>query len=260
MYTHPKGFLVALEGGEGTGKSTTAQLMYDYLKEQGQDVILVREPGSSPVGQAIRATIMEHRTMELETEIALFIAAKVELLRKTILPALEAGKLVIADRFTGSLFTYQGVMRGYGIGPLIEKLAAFEATLSPNLTVLMMCDQNVSVERLRRRQAAGGEFNSFDTLDLDKHVRLQEAYRTAYRELNSRYPHHAVREFDTTDVEIPEMVPAVTTAVAEALHKHRELYRAVETCLAAKQPTPRAHIRGIIDTSNPAVNGVADHG
>ena len=243
MHMHPKGFLVALEGGEGTGKSTAAQMMYEFFQER-MDVVLVREPGSSEVGQAIRETIMNHRSMELETEIALFIAAKVELLRKTILPALDAGKLVIADRFTGSLFTYQGIVRGYGIDPLMRKLGAFDALLAPNLSVFMTCRPEESVERLRRRRGAGGEFNSFDTLDVLKHADLQDAYRKSFRELQARYPHHPFYEFDTTDVEIPEMVPSITNVVMESLYRHRELVRAIDVIDKPQLTDPEATVNG----------------
>ena len=112
--TRTSGLFVTFEGIDGSGKSTQARLLADHLAAQGHDVVLTREPGGSPGAEEIRALVLQGDPdrWSAQTEILLFTAARRDHLERTIRPALEAGKIVICDRFADSTRMYQGLSRG----------------------------------------------------------------------------------------------------------------------------------------------------
>src|SRR4030095_10370649 len=108
------GFFISFEGSEGCGKSTQIRLLVELLSAAGKMPVLVREPGSTPIGESIRHLLQhsaEGRSMEPETALLLFAASRAQLVRQKILPALNAGRIVISDRFLDSTTVYQGVAR-----------------------------------------------------------------------------------------------------------------------------------------------------
>ena len=109
-----KGLFISFEGIDGSGKSTQARLLADHLRGEGREVVLTREPGGSPGAEEIRALVLQGDPdrWSAHTEILLFTAARRDHLERTILPALEAGKVVICDRFADSTRMYQGLSRG----------------------------------------------------------------------------------------------------------------------------------------------------
>jgi len=112
-----KGFLVSLEGPEGAGKTSVLETLLPILKEKGVEVLTTREPGGVLIGEKIRQVILDpsHTQMDPKTELLLYIASRRQHLVEKVLPALEAGKLVIMDRFIDSSVAYQGFGRGLDI-------------------------------------------------------------------------------------------------------------------------------------------------
>nr|CAA9364464.1 MAG: Thymidylate kinase [uncultured Nocardioidaceae bacterium] len=108
-----RGVFVALEGGEGAGKSTQSRRLRDWLVTRGHDVLLTREPGGTPVGAALRAIVLEPATGDLSprTEALIYAADKAEHVDTVVLPALAAGVVVITDRYVDSTLAYQGAGR-----------------------------------------------------------------------------------------------------------------------------------------------------
>src|SRR4051812_33338883 len=108
------GRLITLEGGEGAGKSTLLAAVRELLAERGRDVIVTREPGGTPVGEAMRTLLLDPTNKGLcaETELLLMFAARAQLVREVIQPALAAGRWVLSDRFTDASYAYQGGGRG----------------------------------------------------------------------------------------------------------------------------------------------------
>jgi dTMP kinase len=104
-----KGVLISFEGVDGSGKSTQARLLYDHLRQLKYPVLFIREPGGTPISEAIRIILLDNanRHMSARTELLLFLASRAELVDKVISPALKQGKIVITDRFSDSTLAYQ---------------------------------------------------------------------------------------------------------------------------------------------------------
>lgn len=113
-----KGTFITFEGCEGAGKSTQIRLLSQYLAERGKECVVTREPGGSAISEAIRAVILDGKNTAMtdECEALLYAAARAQHLSDTVLPALEAGKTVLCDRYIFSSFAYQGYGRGLGMG------------------------------------------------------------------------------------------------------------------------------------------------
>jgi dTMP kinase len=127
--TSQTGFFITFEGSEGCGKTTQIDLLVNTLATAGITPVLVREPGGTPIGESIRHLLqhsMESHKMTAETELLLFAASRAQLVRQTILPALEAGAIVISDRFLDSTTVYQGVARRISEG-IVESINQFAA-------------------------------------------------------------------------------------------------------------------------------------
>lgn len=111
-----KGKFITFEGGEGVGKSTQVRLLMEYLEQTNQPAVLVRQPGGTPISEKIRAILLspESTDMTPECEAYLYAAARAQLLKEVVIPALDAGKIVVCDRHVDSSIAYQGAGRGLG--------------------------------------------------------------------------------------------------------------------------------------------------
>lgn len=135
-----QGIFITFEGSEGSGKTTQAQMLKDYLEKRSKEVILVREPGGTPVGEKLREILLESGE-EIEiapvTEALLFAADRAQLVSKVVRPALERGSIVIGDRFIDSSLAYQGVARGCGLEAVKNLNEWATDGLEPNLTLFL---------------------------------------------------------------------------------------------------------------------------
>jgi dTMP kinase len=146
------GLFISFEGSEGCGKSTQIGMLIRHFEACGTDVLLVREPGGTPIGEQVRHLLQhapEGREMCPETELLLFAASRAQLVRQVILPALDAGRIVISDRFLDSTTVYQGIARR--IPPdrvaAINRFAAGQRL--PDVTFLLDMDAGEGMKRLR---------------------------------------------------------------------------------------------------------------
>lgn len=148
--THPR--FVSLEGGEGAGKTTVLGALRRELASAGDEVVVTREPGGTPLAETIRGLLLDpaHEPAAPETELLLMFAARAQHVRETIRPALERGAWVLCDRFTDSSYAYQGGGRGLDQG-LIEALERAVVGLRPGLTILLDVDVAIGRERTRGR-------------------------------------------------------------------------------------------------------------
>lgn len=167
-----RGKFITLEGIDGAGKSTHHAWLVDYLRKQGREVVATREPGGTELGEKLR-TLLLSEPMHLETEALLMFAARREHLAKLILPALEAGKWVVSDRFTDASFAYQG--GGRGLSP--EKLMALENWVQegfqPDLTLIFDLPTELACARLA---GTGNAPDRFEKETCDFFDRVREAY------------------------------------------------------------------------------------
>ncbi|HMB55766.1 MAG TPA: dTMP kinase [Arenimonas sp.] len=168
-----RGKFISIEGGEGAGKSTVIAAIVQALGQHGLEVVQTREPGGTPAGEAIRTLLLDPaRTLAAETELLLMFAARAQLVRELILPALARGAVVVSDRFTDASFAYQGGGRGIEMGRIAE-LERWAAGIKPDLTFLL--DVGVD-EGLARARSRGGELDRIERERSDFFERVRATY------------------------------------------------------------------------------------
>jgi dTMP kinase len=171
-----RGLFLSFEGGEGSGKSLQARGLAQTLTERGRDVVLTREPGGTAAGERIRDILLHAREIPLspEAQLLLFSSARAQLVREVIHPALDAGKIVIADRFFDSSVVYQGHGQGVPLEPIREVTRLAVGTLVPDRTFLL--DVPVEVGLARSGWRAEAKWDRFEADATDLHVRVRDAY------------------------------------------------------------------------------------
>jgi dTMP kinase len=172
-----RGKFITFEGGEGTGKSTQAAMLALRLESLGLRVLLTREPGGSPGAEIIRHVLLSGaaKPFGAEAEAMLFAAARDDHIRCTILPALEAGKWVICDRFADSTRVYQGAL-GQVDQRLINALERVSlGDLYPDLTLILDVPVALGLKRAARRRG-GANPDRFEAEKIDFHEKLRQAY------------------------------------------------------------------------------------
>lgn len=176
------GFFLALEGGEGAGKSTVAAHLQQRLTAAGRRVLLTREPGGTPAAEAIRALLLSDRMGGADPwcEALLFAAARADHVAQVIRPALRAGDIVISDRFVDSSVAYQGVARGLGEAAVRDANAVAVGDCAPGLTAILDVDPLVGLARAVGRNRMEEEALAF-------HSQVREAFLGFARADPGRY-------------------------------------------------------------------------
>lgn len=182
-----QGFLVSIEGPDGSGKSTLIQELASYYSNQGTEVVVTREPGGARIAEQIRQILLdpEHAEMEEKTELLLYIASRRQHLVEKVLPALDRGALVLMDRFIDSSVAYQGYGRGLDL-EAIHWLNQFATDgKKPDLTLLLDLP---AAEGLARIQATrSNDVDRLDQEDLSWHERVREGYLRLLEEEPTRF-------------------------------------------------------------------------
>ena len=182
------GLFITLEGPDGSGKTTIANLAKERLEKEGISVLLTREPGGSKIAEEIRNIILdkENINMDFKTEALLYAAARRQHLVEKVLPALNDNKLVLCDRFVDSSLVYQGVGRNLGIDNVYNiNLFAIE-DIMPTLTIFLDIDP---IEGLKRTKKDTNR--TLDRLDLETTSFHQKVYE-GYQEVIKKYPDRIV--------------------------------------------------------------------
>jgi dTMP kinase len=169
------GFYLAIEGGEGAGKTTVGTLLSRTLTERGEHVVNVREPGSTDLGQEVRRLVLHWQDMTPWAEAMLYAAQRAQVVAEMVAPALARGSFVISDRSLYSSLAYQGAARGLGIGPvrIVNELAV--GGLLPDLVVVLMLDTRTGLSRQGDPDRIGGESDDFHQQVLDGYRALAAA-------------------------------------------------------------------------------------
>ncbi|MBN1875225.1 MAG: dTMP kinase [Anaerolineae bacterium] len=170
-----RGRFVTFEGPDGSGKTTQLRLLYPWLVEQGYPVIVTREPGGTVIGEQIRALLHDcaRTEMSAQAEILLYSASRAQLVAEFILPALDAGKWVLCDRYYDSTFAYQGYGRGLSLDDLRAITRFATQLLKPDLTLYLDVSPEIG---LQRRAQSGEALNRLDRETLAFHRRVREGY------------------------------------------------------------------------------------
>lgn len=208
-----KGLFITLEGPDGSGKSTIIKLIGDYLQEKGIDAIMTREPGGTSIGEDIRHIILDNKNIDMggETEALLYAASRAQHVHEKILPALNAGKLVLCDRFVLSSLAYQGVGRGLGIDR-VKKINDFALSgLYPDLILFFHIDPEITL----KRKTNGTDGDRLEKEGNDFHNRVYNGYM----ELLKLYP---------DNIRIIDASQSIEKVLEDSIGKIEELLRLKE--------------------------------
>ncbi|GAA07596.1 dTMP kinase [Acetobacter tropicalis] len=198
-----KGLFITLEGGEGVGKSTQLKLLQAALLSAGVDVVTTREPGGSPGAEELRQVLLFGKhPLSLRAEILTHFAARYDHVDQVITPALEAGKVVVCDRFTDSTLAYQGYGRAQGNPDVLRLISRLQEQLGrdPDMTFLLEAPRDVARLRLAAR---GAPVDRYELSDEGFHARVLEGFQEIARQDTGR-----VRRISTDGLS-PEAVNAM---------------------------------------------------
>lgn len=168
------GYFITLEGIEGVGKSTALQFLQQYLSDKGVSLVVTREPGGTPLAEAIRALLLSNdgEVVAEDTELLLMFAARAQHIARVIAPALQRGQWVVSDRFTDASFAYQGGGRGIATSRIAELAQFVQKGLKPDLTFLLDAPLEVSLARVQGR----GAKDRFERENVEFFARVRARY------------------------------------------------------------------------------------
>ncbi len=171
------GIFITFEGIDGSGKSTQLRLLSSFLRNRGCDVVVTREPGGTPLGLRLRAALLDSQEqVDPLTELLVFAADRAQHVRRLLRPSLEAGKIVISDRYADATVAYQGAGRGFS-PELIEEIVRLATEgLKPDLTLLFDLPVSECSNRTGRRSNDKQKADRLDSEDAEFHSRVREAY------------------------------------------------------------------------------------
>lgn len=180
-----QGLFITIEGTEGMGKSTVIASLAEFLKEKNFDYLLTREPGGTEIAEKIRQVILSHydEIMHAETELLLYFAGRIQHVQTVVLPAKNAGKIVISDRFTDASFAYQGGGRQIPVEKIRLLEQHFINDLQPDLTLLLDAPIEVGLDRI----AARGEKDRIENETITFFERVRESYHQRARDYPERF-------------------------------------------------------------------------
>ena len=165
---------ISFEGIEGSGKSTQAKILYDFLKEKKYPVILTREPGGTAIGNDIRQILIDKKNNQINplTELMLNFASRIEHLQQVILPALKNKQIVITDRFYDSTLAYQGFAMGVEIETIEKVHQLMINSIQPDITFLCDMEVEVAFQRIKSRS----DNNRYEELSFDFHNKVRNGF------------------------------------------------------------------------------------
>ncbi len=201
-----KGLFITFEGVEGAGKTTNISFIADKLQKAGHEILLTREPGGTTTGEAIREILISKDLPEMHhtTELLLMFAARAEHLKRKIIPALEAGKWVLCDRFTDASYAYQGAGRGIDSNNIRVLENLVQGDLRPDYTFLFDLEADIGLSRAQSR----GETDRFEQQHIDffnrvraQYLKMAEADKDRYRIINAQFDLKTVQKQISTTLE-----------------------------------------------------------
>ena len=190
------GLFITFEGNDGAGKTTICKMVQEALQQQGYEVIYTREPGGSKIAESIRNILLdvENTNMDARTEAILYAASRRQHLVEIVQPALDAGKIVLCDRFIDSSLAYQGVGRGLGIEEVYALNQFAIDSMMPDQTIFLSVDMETGAKRMNIR----GDKNRLD-LEADTfHQKVRQGYET----LMEMYPERIVKVDARDEVDV----------------------------------------------------------
>lgn len=202
---------ITVEGTDGSGKSTQIEFLLEYLKKEGIDVVLTREPGGTEISEKIRSLILDTKNMNMsdKTEMLLYAASRAQVVAEVIKPSLEKGKTVICDRFIDSSYAYQGYARGMGVENVGKVNEAAIDGIMPDLTLFFDLSPQLALGRLNMSGA-----DRIEKEAMDFHMKVYEGYQ----ELAKNNPDRI--KVINSDKSVDEIALEVRKIVGELLKKN----------------------------------------
>ena len=175
-----KGLFIVMEGPDGSGKPTQINLLEQYLKEAGYECLITREPGGTVIGEEVRELILnpEYKEMSPVTEMLLYAASRAQLVHEVIGPALEAGRIVISDRFVDSSIVYQGIARNLGISTVAAVNAPGIGIYRPDGIFFIDLSEAEGIRRKKNQK----KLDRMEQESIDFHHLVSEGYRKVLAE------------------------------------------------------------------------------
>lgn len=175
-----KGLFIVMEGPDGSGKTTQINLLEQYLKEAGYECLIAREPGGTVIGEEVRELILnpEYKEMSPVTEMLLYAASRAQLVHEVIGPALEAGRIVISDRFVDSSIVYQGIARNLGISTVAAVNAPGIGIYRPDGIFFIDLSEAEGIRRKKNQK----KLDRMEQESIDFHHLVSEGYRKVLAE------------------------------------------------------------------------------
>ncbi len=183
----PSGRLISFEGSEGSGKSTQISRLAAHLQKTGREVVTTREPGGTEIGEQVRNIIVHNSKgdeMCAETELLLFAAARAQVVREVIAPALVRGAIVLSDRFLDSSTVYQGIGRNLAADPVSQINRFAVGNVMPTLTLVIDVPTEVGLARIRQR--ASDLPDRMERENIDFYKKIREGYLLLARSMPDR--------------------------------------------------------------------------
>jgi len=193
MDKHDRLQFITVEGGEGAGKSTLIDQLARILHQQGFEVLKTREPGGTAFGEQIRKWLLSHHgeiKIGARAELLLFLAARAQHIEEVIIPSINAGKVVLCDRFNDSTIAYQGAARSLGISWVSSLCDKVCGSVKPDLTFYLDVDPKIGLKRTKKatkENAARGDFDRIEAEQLEFHQKVREAFLTFAKEEPERF-------------------------------------------------------------------------
>lgn len=207
-----KGCLIVVDGGNGAGKGTCLAGLEQHVRGRGYDVIMTREPGGTHIGERIRDILLDKSALEMDatTELLLFAASRAQHVREKIFPAIQAGKIVISDRFASSTISFQHYGRGLPMDLIIQLNEIALAGLKPSMTIILDLDPSVGLNRVTVRGAG------LDRLE-EENIAFLERARLGYLEQAKEDPDRfaIIDASQSLDVVLASALKVVDKAIEE---------------------------------------------
>lgn len=186
-----KALFITFEGGEGAGKTTLIESLARHLTKSGFNVLKTREPGGTQIGEQVRSLLLEKRDEAISphAELCLFLASRAQHVFQIVKPALDAGKIVLCDRFNDSSVAYQGIARGLGKTQVASTCDFISQGLKPDLTFYLDIDPSIGLSRVKKSR-------SQDRIE-EEGLSFHEKIRAAYLELSKEEPDR-IRRLDAS--------------------------------------------------------------
>jgi dTMP kinase len=188
LKSQPIGKLISFEGSEGSGKSTQISILAAHFQKAGRDVISTREPGGTEIGEQIRNIIVHNSKgdeMCAETELLLFSAARAQLVREVIAPALTRGTIVLSDRYLDSSTVYQGIGRNLAADPVAQINRFAVGNVMPDITIVIDVPAELGLARIRQR--ASDLPDRMERENIEFYQKIREGYLVLAKGMPDRF-------------------------------------------------------------------------